>query len=756
MAQNNKLPFPLKILQELKNLKQEQTKQDTDIENLDLNKASKTELQEATIALQAELLATKKDLQAGTLEGQEEGESLYLQDSSNARFRSFGIEGNSNQEKRKGYNKLHLKDATSTSNGIETNIVDEMLNISGSATMTWFNITAASQKIPINIAKNKECTFWRNQAFSKVLSVRLYFASGEYQVVTIPANANKITFTSENDIESCYFYIGGGITVGENININNLQLMLYEEIEDKTYEKYGPMPSLEFPSFVQAVGQDVNKLDMSAFEDKVINGVEVKRNEAGEFNIIGTATNNITIDINITEINLKGTHTLSTNKTGDITSTDVAAVQFLLYDTTNNRVMFNSQIVKNKLVEENYTFAETIAIGKARIYIAKGTILDCKLSFKLQEKSKATAYSPYSYGSASVVVENKNKLDFSKWNNISASHGTVEQVENGIKLTATADDCYTNTFAYKFSEILNKEKIENYGDVAKPNTKYTFSCKVDNVSISKRLAIFFADKDGNSISYVTASTSTLTAITPANCRYITTRVSVVNAGDSLTFTDLQLEEDQATDYVEHKEQTLTIDVQQEMLEGDYFDLDNEEEVHTWRKVVFSGNSILTRNDIKEETTEFLTEVQENIKINGKLMSTHLGESLEYKDCLNGTTTTGKIRIRVDNKIVGIGTEDTDGIRISKLKAKLQELYNAGNPLTIYHKLAEPIRLPFTDAQKAVAEEIKQLHSYKGGTHVYSPTDDVEAILNVKYTVDQKAYIQAEINKMQAMILAGEE
>ena len=87
MAQNNKLPFPLKILQELKNLKQEQTKQDTDIENLDLNKASKTELQEATIALQSELLATRKDYEAGTLEGQAEGESSYLADSSDARFR---------------------------------------------------------------------------------------------------------------------------------------------------------------------------------------------------------------------------------------------------------------------------------------------------------------------------------------------------------------------------------------------------------------------------------------------------------------------------------------------------------------------------------------------------------------------------------------------------------------------------------------------------------------------------------------------
>ena len=58
------------------------------------------ELQEATIALQAELLATKKDYEAGTLEGQEKGESLYLQDSSNARFREFGIGGNDKQATR--------------------------------------------------------------------------------------------------------------------------------------------------------------------------------------------------------------------------------------------------------------------------------------------------------------------------------------------------------------------------------------------------------------------------------------------------------------------------------------------------------------------------------------------------------------------------------------------------------------------------------------------------------------------------------
>lgn len=73
------------------------------------------ELQEATLALQAELLKAqeenerlRKDNEASSLEGQAEGESLYLKDSSNARFRSFGIGGNSKQATRTGKNKLDL------------------------------------------------------------------------------------------------------------------------------------------------------------------------------------------------------------------------------------------------------------------------------------------------------------------------------------------------------------------------------------------------------------------------------------------------------------------------------------------------------------------------------------------------------------------------------------------------------------------------------------------------------------------------
>lgn len=759
---------------DIEDIKQEQTEQNaniqkntTDILNLDTNKASKAELQEATLALQAELLKAQeeierqnKDYEAGTLEGQAEGESLYLQDSSDARFREFGIGGNDKQATRSGINFYNANDKLNFSDVVVVD-KDDWITITGD------NSSGNSLLFKNFMTKNNK-NIKSNTTYYLVVEIKNI--AGEGRIILASASASEVEGAIKTSVGIDFSDLSTGkkvcsVTTKENLESLNNPSLLRSYVQFKAgqsgsitfrmslleaeptlstfeYEPYGAMPSLEFPSFVQAVGQDVNKLDMSAFEDKVINGVEVKRNEAGEFNIIGTATNNITIDINITEINLKGTHTLSTNKTGDITSTDVAAVQFLLYDTTNNRVMFNSQIVKNKLVEENYTFAETIAIGKARIYIAKGTILDCKLSFKLQEKSKATAYSPYSYGSASVVVENKNKLDFSKWNNISASHGTVEQVENGIKLTATADDCYTNTFAYKFSEILNKEKIENYGDVAKPNTKYTFSCKVDNVSISKRLAIFFADKDGNSISYVTASTSTLTAITPANCRYITTRVSVVNAGDSLTFTDLQLEEDQATDYVEHEEQTFTIDVQQEMLEGDYFDLDNMEEVHTWGKVIFDG----TENWAKS--------------INTNNILFYIPDIFPYKD---GTILCNYFKAKDvwDKDVIGIQLYPVNGVRfglgvnssidtVDKWKAKLQELYNAGNPLTIYYKLAEPTRLPFTAEQKAIAKQIREtLHSYKGGTHVYS-VDEISPIFNARYTKD----LNAVINNLSQEAIGG--
>lgn len=570
------------------------------------------------------------------------------------------------------------------------------------------------------------------------------FTNGYSRSITISLSIinsnNKVassTYARPDDTLSLFSFKFDAGDVLENFTV---KAMLTDEV-DTEYEEYGTMPSMQFSSEVKAVGQDINIFDSSIFEDIEQNGVKIKRNVDGTLTLNGTYAGtsawnyrfNLLEPISVDKEELY----LSMQK---IEGNCTGQIRFTAWEqnSDNRWLSFETSQYSNLLAEKTYI--------RASIIIYEGaTFNNLTIGLKISNKKDAI-YSPYDHGSANITVCNKNTLDFSKWDGITAAHGTIEKVENGIKLTATEADCYSNSFAFRYQGTLNKERIEKYGMIAKQNTKYTFSCKVNSSSISKRLYMFFADKDFNNISSISSATSALTAVTPENCRYITVRVGVSNAGDSLIFTDFQLEEGStATDYIEHKEQVFTVPVQQEMQEGDYFDLDNMEEVHTWGKVIFDG----TENWAKS--------------INTNNILFYIPDIFPYKD---GTILCNYFKAKDvwDKDVIGIQLYPVNGVRfglgvnssidtVDKWKAKLQELYNAGNPLTIYYKLAEPIRLPFTAEQKAVAKQIREtLHSYKGGTHVYS-TDSISPIFNVKYTVDQKAYIQAEINKMQAMILA---
>ncbi len=704
------------------------------------------ELQEATIALQAELLATKKDYEAGTLEGQEEGESLYLQDSSNARFREFGIGGNDKQATRSGKNKLDLsKIQQRTLNGVTCTYNAENKSVTLNGTCTADNTGFAigdSGLATKKLVKDKttltayyvsgECTG------TGTMSVQAH-ATGYVSNVPLTdlrdlkeLKLRTATYSSSNFPEMELMMVN--VRVNEEAILDNFtfKLMLTDEVDevDTEYEDFGAMPSLEFPSETEAVGQDVNLFDKD--------NVEFYNNNSSNFSCTINA-GPTRVRTSSFEFAGEGPYTLS----GLIGKTRLLGVR--AYGENENIISEGATLNEN-----TFTLTEEVKYIHLLFKNSDDSELNREevrnMPIKIEKGKQASAYSKYNCGSANITVCNKNTLDFSKWDGITAAHGTIEKVENGIKLTATEADCYSNSFAFRYQGTLNKERIEKYGMIAKQNTKYTFSCKVNSSSISKRLYMFFADKDFNNISSISSATSALTAVTPENCRYITVRVGVSNAGDSLIFTDFQLEEGStATDYIEHEEQTFTIDVQQEMLEGDYFDLDNEEEVHTWGKVIFDG----TENWAKS--------------INTNNILFYIPDIFPYKD---GTILCNYFKAKDvwDKDVIGIQLYPVNGVRfglgvnssidtVDKWKAKLQELYNAGNPLTIYYKLAEPTRLPFTAEQKAIAKQIREtLHSYKGGTHVYS-TDSISPIFNAKYTVDQKAYIQAEINKMQAMILA---
>lgn len=725
--------FAGQVNENIEDIESKQAEQDiviqkntTDILNLDTSKASKAELQEATIALQAELKATRKDLQAGTLEGQDTGESLYLQDSSNARFREFEISGNSKQEKREGYNKLKYpySDPTKTIYGITFTVNnDGSLKIEGTATGTaYFDLYYNISEMLVNDT-NKAYTF--TLAGSNNL-VRHYYERIDGNWVNKKSSSTDTSFTPTSEATGQIFrvLVNSGKTVNETI-----YPMVYEGTENKPYEQYGAMPSLEFPSEIQAVGQDVNLFDKD-------NAVIL----SGYLGDDGQIKANSLYKTAIFKCNSELEYTIS-----KVQSKIFRVAEFenapQIGDTWNNRKVADASTTINYTTSANGNYM-AITYKRDADTLTEQEILD---SIKIVEGTEINGYSPYNCGSANVVIENKNELDFSKWNNVVAAHGTIEQVENGIKLTATEDDCYTNTFAYKYQGTLNKERIEKYGIIAKPNNKYTFSCKVNDANVSKRLYMFFADKDYNNIGSISSATSVLTATAPADCKYITFRVGVVYNGNSLTFTDLQVEEGEtATDYAAHEEQTFTMPVQQEMLEGDNFEkVDGVwKEKHNWRKIILNGT----------ESCKATTDVSDRF----------LFDRLHNFTPLNHTRQ--KCTHSAENKAWGIPKNSFDvrdnggayinipNTTVEELKAKLAEDYANGTPLTFCFEV-EPYYLACTEAQIEALDEIEKiLHTYKNGTHVYC-TDEISAIFNVRYTRDQEAYIKNEINKMQAMILA---
>ncbi len=728
------------VKQEIADIKQEQTEQNTKIENLDLNKASKTELQEATIALQAELLATKKDYEAGTLEGQEEGESLYLQDSSNARFREFGIGGNDKQATRSGKNKLDLsKIQQRTLNGVTCTYNAENKSVTLNGTCTADNTGFAigdSGLATKKLVKDKttltayyvsgECTG------TGTMSVQAH-ATGYVSNVPLTdlrdlkeLKLRTATYSSSNFPEMELMMVN--VRVNEEAILDNFtfKLMLTDEVDevDTEYEDFGAMPSLEFPSETEAVGQDVNLFDKD--------NVEFYNNNSSNFSCTINA-GPTRVRTSSFEFAGEGPYTLS----GLIGKTRLLGVR--AYGENENIISEGATLNEN-----TFTLTEEVKYIHLLFKNSDDSELNREevrnMPIKIEKGKQASAYSKYNCGSANVVVCNKNLCD----NIFEIGQIDVETGQNFL-YAATAKCIRT----------------KNYIRI-NPNTQYIMTNPIKNKGRKTR----FYDKDKKYLGYTAKKNSLLALMEDVELKRVSTMPdNAYYLRFELDFDDAQIGQDiidgkykyqleegnTATDYVEHEEQTFTIDVQQEMLEGDYFDLDNEEEVHTWGKKTFIDNS---RGWFKSSVTTVNAYGTTNRTTGLPVLEEKTSKCThaKYSEKVGTTDTTEYVSISENLYLCfPLNTVET----LDDFKTLMQEQVDNGTPVTIYYKLEEPTKIPFNSAQKAVTKQIKQLHSYKGGTHVYS-TNNPSATFNVKHTKDAEAYIQAEINKMQAMILAGEE
>ena len=197
-------------------------------------------------------------------------------------------------------------------------------------------------------------------------------------------------------------------------------------------------------------------------------------------------------------------------------------------------------------------------------------------------------------------------------------------------------------------------------------------------------------------------------------------------------------------YIKYQEQTITMPVQQEMLQGDYFDFENEKEVHKWNLLSFTGNEAWSL--LSGATSVFLLG-----NVSGQTYGGHnfsMCTHFKYDTRVGGMANLQDETFAMQYEYSALYVKCNKFTTVEEWKAYLKSQYENGTPIKLAYITANITELSFTDEQKVVAKKIKEtLHTYKNITHIYS-TDETGPIMNVEYAKD----LNTTISNIQALVL----
>ncbi len=480
---------------------------------------------------------------------------------------------------------------------------------------------------------------------------------------------------------NCYIY-----TDSTYVNKTVTEVAIYEGKENKAYEQHGAMPSPDYPSPIKTVGSNVNLFD----KNTTIDGKYI-----GSDGSIQTQSNVMYSDYIAIEANKKYYISGRTNW-ASIGIYDASKTFLKRIATTQANGVLNVTDSNCKYIRVNASI-----IDKDTLKIEKGNV--------------ETSYSSYNQGCVKVTKCNKNILK-----NIATS-GTL----NGVTRTVNEDGSVTISGTSTGWANLTVGTIQGDGNSyilsGSPSNSEIFltvnNTKEGDIAQSKNGsdAIFLPLK-GSTYSVIVCIPSRKTF----NNEVVKPLIRTVNDEDNT--------------YIKHQEQSYIMPVQQEMLEGDTFDWDNEEEVHIFGKKVLTGNenweAIGTNTSGKYR---FQTKV-DDIAFNADGDTYLEGICDSYKVGTPNTTYLCQESIATVQYYLIIYNEKVNDT-VENFKKGL-----SNKNVTIYYKLATPTKLAFTDEQKAVAKELNNARTYKNVTNI---TTDSIAILDLDYAKDLETLLTSK-------------
>lgn len=643
--------------------------------------------------LQQEVQELEQDVKANAIEEEtEQAKSLKITDASGARG-SLSVEGNAEQETRDGKN---LWNDTS----IENRKVSELANTQVSTSN-------------LKLTEGDYCfkLFFTDGTYMQT-NISIQLKNVENTTLKTINNQSSVALTAEEAkqiVSGVCWTNSTGLADYANKTIAGLMLAKGTTLTDG-YEKYGASPSLDYPSPIKCLGSNINLVT------EVLNNLWYSTNT----NKFITTQNTVSA---IAEIPQNANITINKKNGGNRFAVMTSYTKPQL-DVDLTTIFIDNENPNRK----TYTFKNT---DKKWVWVGVqngGTEEDKQKAIeeiKIEEGEIATSYSPYGQGSTEIKQYNKNLAESIETFNTSGQFGTMciagYTIKKGEKYIISFDTPNSGTDCY----LQDSREIK----------------------LSYDGGYYYTNLDGTRKSIVV--TATETGYFKSTKGIILKRTN--DSKETGLISNFMIEKwngnDKASDYEETKKNIFNIDIQQEMLKGDYFDLNRKKEVHTWKKYEITGNESWSIANAGTANYFYQFTIKDKLnKVNQDV--------LPFSNCYKGArvitinseegvfvTIDATIRIREEK-------EDT----IEAFKAKLQDLYNNGTPVYVWYKLSTPTELDLTESQIEVLEQLNKLRFYEGVNNILT-TEDI-ALLQAIYPVNLKNVnnkMQEEIDEIKELL-----
>ena len=705
------------IKQDIEDIQEEQAKQNEDIEDL-----------KQINAKQDDLIQKLKDNSINVTT--EEATSLHVTDASTLPAK-LEVRGN------------HRQKVTKTAE----NIFDGKLELGAWDYNTGEKVDNSSQMRStdyIDVEGQTQISIVKKDGGAFTVGIRYYADDKTYIGRASINNAtDAITTTIVNDIDDTKSVKYATLTFIHSTDTS--EVFAVNKGADLEWHDFIPdSPSLDYPSPVRAVGDNVNILPNEA-TSQTEGELEWTVNTDGSVHVVGTASSNalyLKKGTNNTEEVFRFRANKQYKNVGNVD---------ILYQKTDGAYA-------RKLKGEIFEYEEDELINKLYLQIPSGETVDETYYPKIVEYHEGMdeSYSPYEQGSVEVKKINKNWAKIDTPRTVERSGLNIEVDNEGVFTlngTTTANmyinliniEEYQNTTLTNYKLPLKKYKA--YFDLIQKNNS---AVSESNGDASFNIRNFAASSTGEqAISYCVFGglIKGNTGVQIKDCNITDGRVVaylyVANGVklDNFKFRFALYNEDEPdTTYEKYEESSYILDIQKPMLLGDYFDLERGKEVHHWDTVSFDGT---------ESSWYYTPDANHRFRVffNNTSLNTPNQFCSHSKMWSAWGMVFNSFCVRSPSYAF-FNNEAFNEADLEKFKAWLAEQEEAGTPLTYWYE-CEEYELDLTEDQKAILKQLQELELLKGTNNII--TAESLALMQLSYIADTQSYIDSQIDEKLANI-----